>query len=52
VKEMAVNGDGMPKSKDEWGGVMEFWSERLGRRMEMGEGEGIFEVVSADRQES
>lgn len=33
---------GMPSSKDEWAGIMEFWSERLARRT----AEGVYEVLS------
>lgn len=42
VKEIKIGGDGMPRSKDEWEGIMTFWSERLGRRL----GEDMYEVVS------
>ena len=39
------SGEGMPRSRDEWEPIMRFWSERLGRRLDIG-GEGVYEVVS------
>jgi len=35
-------GEGMPRSKEEWEGVMRFWSEHLGRRRI----DGLYEVMS------
>lgn len=34
--------DGMPRSKDEWTPIMEFWSRHLGRRQV----EGLYEVMT------
>ncbi|THG93809.1 hypothetical protein EW145_g8273 [Phellinidium pouzarii] len=36
-------GESMPASQEEWWPVMEFWSQRLGRRT----GEGLYEVLTA-----
>lgn len=42
----AEGGEAMPRNRDEWEGVMRFWSERLSRR-QFGEGEaGVYEVLS------
>lgn len=38
---------GMPGSREEWEGIMRFWSERLGRRMPNQDGEeGLYEVLT------
>lgn len=38
---------GMPGSREEWEGIMRFWSERLGRRMPSQDGEdGLYEVLA------
>lgn len=37
-------GEGMPRSKDEWEGIMRFWSERLSRRAP--DGSGLYEVMT------
>ncbi|KAI0317979.1 hypothetical protein OF83DRAFT_1057625 [Amylostereum chailletii] len=42
VREVRRSGEGMPRSKDEWAPIMQFWSERLGRRQV----EGLYEVMS------
>lgn len=42
VKELKLSGQGMPRSKDEWYPIMEFWSQRLSRR-QIG---GLYEVMS------
>lgn len=38
------SGESMPASREEWTPVMEFWSERLGKRT--GQEGGLYEVVS------
>lgn len=40
-REAQVDGEGMPRSKTEWGHLMRFWSERLDRR-QMG---GLYQVM-------
>lgn len=42
VREVKLTGDGMPRSRDEWRLIMEFWSQRLSKR----QGEGLYEVLS------
>ncbi|KAK7461087.1 hypothetical protein VKT23_009016 [Stygiomarasmius scandens] len=44
VKEVKLGprGPGMPSSKEEWEGIMRFWSERLSRRPV----DGLYEVMS------
>jgi hypothetical protein len=42
VKVVEVAGEGMPRARDEWVDIMEFWSERLGRKMPV---KGVFEVL-------
>jgi hypothetical protein len=44
VEEVKMEGEGMPKSADEWRQIMKFWSERLGTRV----GEGVYEVMSGN----
>jgi hypothetical protein len=46
VKDVKRNGEGMPRSKDEWYPIMELWSERLGRRQL----DGLYEVMKGDLQ--
>ncbi|KAG9039426.1 hypothetical protein FRB95_010715 [Tulasnella sp. JGI-2019a] len=49
VREIKMSGvggeEGMPKSKDEWEGIMRFWSERLHRRVPGADGGGLYEVM-------
>jgi len=42
VKEIKAPGDGMPRSREEWHPIMEFWSQRLSRRPV----EGLYKVMS------
>jgi predicted esterase len=43
IKEVIKPGqEGMPRSKDEWEPIMQFWSQRLARLA----GEGLYEVLS------
>ena len=35
----------MPRSRDEWAPIMEFWSQRLGRRAPQDSGD-LYEVLS------
>ncbi|RPD58608.1 hypothetical protein L226DRAFT_466458 [Lentinus tigrinus ALCF2SS1-7] len=42
VAEVKMQGEGMPRSKDEFEPIMRFWSEQLGRRPM----EGLYEVMS------
>ena len=42
LKEVKLSGDGMPRSRDEWHPIMEFWSQRLSKRP-VG---GLYEVLS------
>jgi len=44
VEEVKMQGEGMPKSTDEWRPIMKFWSQRLGTRV----GEGVYEVMSGN----
>ena len=44
-KEGKEGEGGMPASREEWALVMLFWSERLGRRLDVGGGD-VYEVVS------
>ncbi|TFK53107.1 alpha/beta-hydrolase, partial [Heliocybe sulcata] len=48
VKELqhAGGGEAMPRSRDEWEGVMRFWSERLSRRQFRAGEAGVYEVLS------
>lgn len=41
VREVKLSGDGMPRSRDEWLPIMEFWSQRLSKRKV----EGAYEVL-------
>lgn len=43
VKEIKIAGEGMPRSKAEWAGVMMFWGRVLSMRQEM---EGLYPVIS------
>ena len=43
---MLGEGESMPASKEEWEPVMEFWSQRLRRRMPGGGDDGLYEVLS------
>jgi hypothetical protein len=48
VREVSISGDGsdaMPKGRGEWEGIMEFWSQRLSRRLEGDDGDTAYEVV-------
>jgi hypothetical protein len=40
--KLEAKGPGMPSSKEEWGPIMHFWSERIGKRQV----EGLYEVMS------
>ena len=42
VKPGTQGEESMPRSRDEWEPVMQFWSEVLGRRM----GDGLYEVMT------
>jgi hypothetical protein len=42
LKEVKLSGIGMPRSRDEWQPIMEFWSQRLSKRPV----EGLYEVLS------
>jgi hypothetical protein len=42
VIDVKKSGEGMPRSKDEWYPIMEFWSERLPRQ----QSEGLYEVIT------
>ena len=42
VVDVQKSGVGMPCSKDEWHPIMQFWSERLGRRQV----DGLYEVMT------
>lgn len=44
LEEVKLEGEGMPRSADEWKPIMKFWSEKLGTRV----GEGVYEVVSGN----
>ncbi|PAV16181.1 phospholipase carboxylesterase [Pyrrhoderma noxium] len=47
MKEVMLGeGESMPASKEEWEPVMEFWSQRLRRRMPGGADDGLYEVLS------
>ena len=41
VREVKLGGDGMPRSRDEWHPIMEFWSQHLSRR----QADGVYEVL-------
>ncbi|KLO09755.1 hypothetical protein SCHPADRAFT_813738, partial [Schizopora paradoxa] len=44
----AKAGESMPRSRDEWAPIMEFWSQRLTRRAPQADGvEGLYEVLSS-----
>jgi len=42
VVDVEKSGEGMPRSRDEWHPIMQFWSERLGRRQV----DGLYEVMT------
>ncbi|KAG8863169.1 hypothetical protein FRB96_009351 [Tulasnella sp. 330] len=46
IKMSGIGGESMPKSRDEWEGVMRFWSEKFYRRIPGADTEGLYEVMS------
>ena len=42
VREVQLGGDGMPRSRDEWRLIMEFWSQKLNKR----QGDGLYEILT------
>jgi len=41
-------GEYMPRSRDEWAPIMQFWSQRLTRRSPQADGvEGLYEILSS-----